>query len=312
MADVFEALLGSVPPDQQALIEGLRKRAAYGQLAAASGIGPLAKVGAGDAASARGEAEKIAADRMDRETLRQRGVNQEEERAFRKWQMDESGRQRGLDRALREQLAREAAAERATREKEVKGLSAAQAAVQSRFLQAQTAQLANKLETNQLVPLDKAIKAAEGVLDNPKYAKNIPGVGGIQNITTAGIGSFATHIPGIGDGAEGRKVQAAIAPLKNLILQARSGAAVTDPELQRLLTEAGLTVASTDEDFRAGFKRLKELYAQSMNNMLAGYDPAVRRAYRKQGGLAGYAPLPDEQALTVEEAQAELARRGVQ
>jgi hypothetical protein len=102
MADVFEALLGSVPPDQQALIEGLRKRAAYGQLAAASGIGPLAKVGATDVASARNEAETIS-------NARRTDANREEERAFRKWQQEQATEQRGLDRTLREQMARDAA-----------------------------------------------------------------------------------------------------------------------------------------------------------------------------------------------------------
>lgn len=100
MADVFEALLASAPPDQQALIEGLRKRAAYGQLAAASGIGSLAKVGAADVAAARGEAETISDGRRT-------DANRDDERAFRKWQQEQSIEQRGLDRALREQQGRD-------------------------------------------------------------------------------------------------------------------------------------------------------------------------------------------------------------
>ena len=156
MADVFEALLGSVPPDQQALIEGLRRRNAYGQLAAASGIGPLAKIGAADVAAARGEAETISEGRRT-------DANRAEERKFREWIQNQAGESRGLDRAMRAEQAREAAAMR----REL----AAQASSDKRYAAdlSYQARMAAIKDNAGKAPAVTAQDAAVGFLENSGY-----------------------------------------------------------------------------------------------------------------------------------------------
>lgn len=290
MADVFEALLAAAPPDEKALIEGLRRRSQYGQLAAASGIGPLAKVGAMDAGSALDEAKMVAGARMSQEELRQKAANQADERGFRKWQMNEASTQRGLDRALRAQLAAEAAAARAAAQEQADGLSTAQTAVQDRFDRSQAAQLAQRIDTSKLGELEQMIGNSDEVLSQYKDEEGIPGTGGIFNIEMGGIGTAATYAAdafGGGDGAEMRGNQAKLAGLKNLISLIRSGAAVTMPEMNRLQREFSSLAFNTAADYKFALKRINETYAQMVRNSLAGYDPSVIQKFREQGGTYG-------------------------
>jgi hypothetical protein len=283
MADVFEALLGSAPPDQKALIEGLRKRAAYGQLAAASGIGPLAKVGATDVASARNEAEAIS-------NARRTDANREEERAFRRWQQEQANEQRGLDRALRAQLDARDAADRAARAAEKDQLSAAQLAVQDRHEQSMVAQLSSRIDTSKLGELEQMIGNADEVLREYKDEEGIPGTGGIFNVEALGTGTAATYVAdalGAGDGPTMRGNQAKLAGLKNLITLIRSGAAVTMPEMNRLQREFSSLAFNTAADYKFALQRINETYAQMVKNQLAGYSPEVINRFRAQGGQYG-------------------------
>lgn len=290
MADVFEALLGSAAPDEKALIEGLRRRAQYGQLAAASGIGPLARVASADVDRTMDEAKGIAAQRMSKEELRQKAENQADEREFRRWMQNEASTQRGLDRALRAQLAAAEAAAKADREKDRDALTATQLAVQERFDDAQASQLAQRIDTSKLGELEQMIGNADEVLSQYKDEEGIPGTGGIFNIELGGIGTAATYAAdalGRGDGAEMRGNQAKLAGLKNLITLIRSGAAVTMPEMNRLQREFSSLAFNTAADYKFALKRINETYAQMVKNQLAGYKPEVIQKFRARGGEYG-------------------------
>jgi hypothetical protein len=176
---------------------------------------------------------------------------------------------------------------------------------------AQSQQL-NKLEaalrTSGIGNVWGAVSGAKSVVDeytdkdakgNVVGYKGVPGVGGLANNRTWGLGTGVASLAnwgskdGVSNAAKAKENQSKIAALQNLVLQARSGAAVTDPELQRMLAETGLTTASSDGDFLRAFPRLIEKAEESVRNTLAGYEPEVVDEFLRRGGLPGFKGAPD-------------------
>jgi hypothetical protein len=276
--DIFDELLGGGRADPATLAAALRRQNQLGQLGQLSGDRVLGPMGANLQAGAMESAQAVPLARYRTESL-------DVQRSGQRQQAEESEKNRALQRsiaAMNNERALDVAAMGAMRNR---GLSAAQQAVAQRELRKEVERLSGKVNTTKLGQLQSALKLASGVLQ--KYPTGgIPGIGGMQNVRTAGIGTGLTQaMEAMGFDKGGTKVQTDIAPLMNIILQARSGAAVTDPELNRMLVESGLTQFSTDEDFRHGVQNLMRMYNQELTNLTAGYEPEVLDLYRSRGGL---------------------------
>ena len=118
-------------------------------------------------------------------------------------------------------------------------------------------------------------------------------------------------LPGIGagkywKGEEARDFRNKLAPIENILLKARSGAAVTEQEYQRFRRELlGEGVFASDKNFRDAWARLQNQIAAKEKSIYQGYDPAVVDYYNS--GLAEEterrAGKPAETTVTEEESE---------
>lgn len=92
-------------------------------------------------------------------------------------------------------------------------------------------------------------------------------------------------IPGFLLSDEGKDVRQKIATLRNIVLKDRSGAAVTDQEMRRLLEELGTGVFTTDEQFRNAVNNIEKRFNAVKSNAVAGVDDDVLRTYSERGGI---------------------------
>lgn len=294
MADIFDELIGPAGASPQDLISALRRQRNLGQIGALSGDKNIARLGGAQYDDSIKQATGIR-DRRDRASA------QAEQRALMQQQYAEANADRDAQREYQYAALKQAgqlSREQTRNALEVAGLreSRDNDKAQAAAKKARDQQL-NKLEaamrTSGIGNVWSAVSDAKGVVDeytdkdakgNVVGYKGVPGVGGLANNRTWGIGT-ATQI---GSGPKGKENQAKIAALQNLVLQARSGAAVTDPELQRMLAETGLTTWSSDEDFLRAFPRLMQKAEESVRNTLAGYDPEVVDEYLRRGALPGF------------------------
>jgi hypothetical protein len=133
--------------------------------------------------------------------------------------------------------------------------------------------------------------------------ENAPGVGGYYDRWTAGLSD------------EGRKMKRLMAGVVNPELLARSGAAVTTAEEERLLTELGEGTLSNDADVWAAIQLLKRVYSEILTNAYAGVTPEVEADFIGRGGLArnvfelGYTPLKTEDPESTDAAVDPLAEK---
>lgn len=302
MADIFDELLGpnGAPPAE--LIAALRRQRTLGQVGALSGDKSVARLGGGLYDDSVKQAQDLR-DRRDRTTARN------EEMAYRNSQAAALEGERKADREYRDRAlkqARELAEAQNRNALEIAGLRGSAGGIAAK--KARDQQL-NKLEaafrTSGLGNVWSAVSGAKEVVDeyterdpqgNVVGYKGVPGVGGLANQRALGIGT-ATQL--FSD-PKGKENQSKIAALQNLVLQARSGAAVTDPELQRMLAETGLTQWSSDEDFLRAFPRLMQKAEESVRNTLAGYDPDVVSEYLGRGALKGFKGAPRSKEAELE------------
>jgi len=121
--------------------------------------------------------------------------------------------------------------------------------------------------------LETAVAQAENALGRYKPGQ-VPGVGPIKNALPAALMS-----------AEGKDVRQALAQVRNIVLSARSGAAVTDQELRRLVEEIGTGAGMDDADIRRGLQKVRARLDQIKTNAAAGVSDEVLNTYRERGGL---------------------------
>ena len=134
-------------------------------------------------------------------------------------------------------------------------------------------------------------------------SKDIPGYGGV-------MGNLPTFL----QSEEGRALRQKIATLRNLTLKDRSGAAVTNQELERLLEELGTGMLKTDADLKRGLSGVRKNLDAVKQNVVAGVDDATLTEYRQRGGLTlkrGNAQTPPPSGLDASGIEAELRKRGL-
>lgn len=129
------------------------------------------------------------------------------------------------------------------------------------------------LQKEGLPELDAAVGAAEAEL-----AKYKPG-------SAPGVGVGTGAVPEMLLSSEGKKLRQAVASVRNIVLNARSGAAVTDQELRRMVEELGSSGLSTEEALRNGLAAVRDRLEAIKANAAAGVGDDVKDAYEARGGL---------------------------
>ena len=145
-------------------------------------------------------------------------------------------------------------------------------------------------DAKQTEALDKKVNAFSTQLDKT----NVPQFESLLSDIEADIARYKQDIPGYGQtgnfpqfllSREGQMLRQKIAQLQNLTLKDRSGAAVTNQELQRLLGELGTGVLSTDDQLRSGLTNVRRNLDAVKRNVVAGVDDATLREYEARGGM---------------------------
>lgn len=144
-----------------------------------------------------------------------------------------------------------------------------------------------KFETKALdaVPLAENLSAIEDIL-GAKLEQFDPKTGTLHGKK---IDLPGKSVPGVGrvfmPGSVGESFQAAFSNIFNTTLKERSGAAVTDQELQRLKNEFAQGKFNTEEKMIEALQRYKNIIRKKMRQHEAAFSPEVRERFKKQGGM---------------------------
>jgi hypothetical protein len=226
----------------------------------------------------------------------------QEPAAFQQWRQ-QSGM--GMDRWMEQQRLQAADAERARSNKAGEDLTLRGQDVTKR---GQDMTDARTREANAISKTDKADAQTEKAVT--KYAdtlqkEGIPeletAVSGVENLLrlydkpgpdgktvvgdAPGVGRVAGALPAFMLSKEGNNLRQAVAQVRNIVLSARSGAAVTDQELRRLVEELGTGMGQSEESLRTGLQRVRERLEAIKTNAAAGVSDDVRRVYEDRGGI---------------------------
>lgn len=100
-----------------------------------------------------------------------------------------------------------------------------------------------------------------------------------------GYGTAAGFLPDVAVSADGNKLRSAAEDLVDMRLRARTGAGAQAPEMVRILRTYGIFPGASDDQARAGLKKLYGDTEQEIRQIQAGYSPAVVEEFRKRGGV---------------------------
>ena len=173
--------------------------------------------------------------------------------------------------------------------------------------------------------IEKSVQKLSSTLDKSGI---VDLVSTLEDIT-ATINANPEDIPGMGMGGakpafalsiEGKVLRQSVASLRNSILKARSGGAVTPQEASRLLEELGSGVGKTDDQLRIGIQKVIERFQNNLGNIKGGFRPEAIERLTGRTGSSIFDRLDalnidigdkDKKAKTPtpEEIQAEIKRR---
>ena len=140
------------------------------------------------------------------------------------------------------------------------------------------AELRDKKTTAYSEVLQKTnIPSAVATIENVE--RLIPKTGDIP-----GYGRVAGMLPDALVSKEGEDIRQAVSSLFNIELKDRSGAAVTDQELNRLRKEFGEGSWKSDDQLRKGIEQYKKRLREVIRNIEAGFDPEAKAEYQSRGG----------------------------
>jgi len=115
-----------------------------------------------------------------------------------------------------------------------------------------------------------------------------------------GYGQVAGMLPDAITSQKGEDLRQAVTTLFNIELKDRSGAAVTDQELNRLKKEFGQGTWKSGDQLRKGVAQYEARLKDVIRNIEGGADPAARNEYQARGGrnFPGFtgrgAPKPED------------------
>jgi hypothetical protein len=109
-----------------------------------------------------------------------------------------------------------------------------------------------------------------------------------DDIPGAGMTGF---LPDFLVSQEGKDVRQSVGALRNIILKARSGGAVTPQEAARFEEELGIGAKRTDAQLRTGLKSVLGQLNAKKKGLLAGFDDSTRNEFSNRGGDTGLLDL---------------------
>jgi hypothetical protein len=101
----------------------------------------------------------------------------------------------------------------------------------------------------------------------------------------AGFGPFAGRVPNVATSGEGLANRQAAGRLMAAIIQATSGQAASEKEVDRLLEANGMGRTATDEQLKLGIQKLDTQYKGLLGQREAKYLPQVVETYQQRGGF---------------------------
>jgi hypothetical protein len=165
------------------------------------------------------------------------------------------------------------------------------------------------LQKEGIPEIEAALTGAEGIFAryrDPKTGKatDIPGIGAVKNA-----------LPDWAVSSEGKDARESLSAVANIVLSARSGAAVTDQELRRLARELSNSVGASAADMERAYSKFRARFEKVKANTAAGVSDDVKRTYEERGGIkiprggAGAEPATLPNMPSGDAIAAELARR---
>ncbi len=251
MPTAYEIMLGGNLTDvdrQKILAQQLRNRRQTGELSMLSGDKVLQPLG-----------QNVYNDALDKEVT---SLNVKD----REVQDTENTRRFGLNQAMEARQQTETERHnRAMEQKETAATLRLQLA-ENRAFDQDVRRLSEKMVSLKIPELKSDMDSVDAMMD--KYSgQDIPGVG-----ATGWLPNFLKS-------ADGSDLTQRIAAVRNKLLQARSGAAVTDPETNRLIEELG---SMTDRELILAWPKVRQALEVVENTVLSGYDPEVVSAFQER------------------------------
>jgi hypothetical protein len=148
------------------------------------------------------------------------------------------------------------------------------------------------LQKEGIPELEKAISEAEGAIGRYKDGE-VPGVGRLTGAVPSALLS-----------EEGNDVRQSVAAVRNIVLNARSGAAVTDQELRRLVEELGTGIGQSESALRRGLQKVRDRMDVIKANATAGVSDDVLNTYTERGGLKMTRGVPEKKKAEAKDANA--------
>lgn len=174
-------------------------------------------------------------------------------------------------------------------------------------VQQQTTQFANKVQTVGIPAAQQQLDVINGYLDKYK-GKDLPGYNPIDSLK-----------PDWMLGSEAQQLRQSVQSFANVLLKTRSGAAVTEPEQKRFLTELGNGKLMPSDRLRQGMTMMQGLLDSEKRNLAAGVSDDVLNTYEGNGGGINFSNFRTGKKAssgisidhaTPDDIAAELARRG--
>jgi hypothetical protein len=147
---------------------------------------------------------------------------------------------------------------------------------QQRFEDDRVKAYTDNLQKSGLSELAEAVIRTDRAIGGLDSTSDVPGVG---------AGAF---VPGQMLDNKGRDARQEVAALRNVILKARSGGAVTEPEADRFLQELGSGMGQTDAQLRTGLRIIRDQVASKLRDAQMGLRPELLDVYRQRGGKTTY------------------------
>lgn len=166
--------------------------------------------------------------------------------------------------------------------------------------------LSTKLVDEGITDLEAAFETSDALIS--KYADPNTGVKKEDAGDIPGVGPLDNARPHWTLSEDGKALRTHLAGVRNRILKARSGAAVTDPEMRRLAEELGSSLGGTEQEMLTAYANLKRATSRVKSGIYGGYAPEVQDLYDNQFAThRGIVPSSDQK---LQQRQEGLRTRG--
>lgn len=274
MPSMYDSLIGAPPADgsaqQAALADALRRRERLGAIGVISADPGMAAQGKMLQSSAMDASQLLAG-------TREHGIDDTQTRRYQDWQQQQGAdnlAERKRENSLMDQY-RQAMV--AMQNRKVDNMPDSSAAG-DKAVEQEIRQYATKMDSSGLTELQKAIQNFRTLTS--KYTdkgEDVPGMGRASGMPLAN--AF--------QGKDAQDIQGALMAIKNGIMRARSGLAVTVPEAERLAAELEQSVLHSEGQRMGALDRIESLVGDRAANMQTLLSPAALDEYTKRRGRTG-------------------------